>query len=141
MYSTVTQESVSRDVLYINSCVCARACLVAQSCPSLWDLWTVGCWASLSMGFFRQEYWSRLPFPSPGDLTDPGIKFASPVPPALQEDSLLLSHWGSPRRQVEVHILALFIRTIQKPIKSWTIKKAECQRIGAFELWCWRRLL
>ena len=40
-YIPATQESVSRDVLYINSYVCARACLVAQSCPSLWDLWTV----------------------------------------------------------------------------------------------------
>ena len=32
----------------------------------------------LSMGFFRQEYWSRLPFPSPGDLSDSGIELASP---------------------------------------------------------------
>ena len=37
------------------------------------------------MGFFRQECWSRLPFPSPGDLPDPGIE---PVSPALQADSL-----------------------------------------------------
>jgi len=35
------------------------------------------------MGFARQEYWSGLPFPSPGDLLDPGIKSASPVSPAL----------------------------------------------------------
>ena len=40
------------------------------------------------MGFFRQEYWSGLPFPSPGDLPDPGIKPVSPVAPALQADSL-----------------------------------------------------
>ena len=37
------------------------------------------------MGFFRQEYWSELPFPSPGDLADPGIETGSPV---LQADSL-----------------------------------------------------
>ena len=36
----------------------------------------------MSMGFSGQEYWSGLPFPSPGDLPDPGIKPASPVPPA-----------------------------------------------------------
>ena len=48
--------------------------------------------ASLSMGFPRQEYWSVLPFLSPGGLPDPGIKLASH---ALQEDSLLLSHWES----------------------------------------------
>ena len=52
--------------------------------------WTVPHQASLSMGFPRQEYWSGLPFPSPGGLPDPGIKLASH---ALQEDSLLLSHW------------------------------------------------
>ena len=42
--------------------------------------WTVACQASLSMGFPRQEYWSGFPFPSPGDLPDPGIK---PVSHAL----------------------------------------------------------
>ena len=36
--------------------------------------WTIAFQASLSMGFPRQEYWSGLPFPSPGDLCDPGIK-------------------------------------------------------------------
>ena len=41
---------------------------------------TVACQAPLSMGFFRQEYWSGLPFPSPGNLPDQGIK---PVSPAL----------------------------------------------------------
>ena len=41
--------------------------------------------APLFMGVSRQEYWSGLPFPSPGDLHDPGIKFGSP---ALQVDSL-----------------------------------------------------
>ena len=46
--------------------------------------WTVACQAPLSMGSPRQEYWSGLPYPSPGDLPDPGIKPGSPV---LQEDS------------------------------------------------------
>ena len=40
----------------------------------------VACQAPLSMGFSRQEYWSGVPFPSPGDLPDPGIE---PVSPAL----------------------------------------------------------
>ena len=43
-------------------------------------LWIVARQAPLSMGFSRQEYWSGLPFPSPGDLPDPGIE---PVYPAL----------------------------------------------------------
>ena len=47
--------------------------------------WTVAYQAPPSMGFSRQEYWSGLPFPSPGDLPDPGIK---PRSPALQADTL-----------------------------------------------------
>ena len=47
--------------------------------------WTVVSQASLSMGFSRQEYWSGVPFPSPGDLPDPGIE---PRSPALQADAL-----------------------------------------------------
>ena len=46
----------------------------------------------LSMGFSRQEYWSGLPCPPPGDLPHPGIKPTSLVSPALQVDSLLLGH-------------------------------------------------
>ena len=60
--------------------------LVTKSHPTLATLWTVTHQAPLSMGFSRQEYLSGLPFPSPGDLPDPGIK---PVSPALQADSLL----------------------------------------------------
>ena len=41
--------------------------------------WTVACQALLSMEFSRQEYWSKLPFPTPGDLPDPGIKPTSPA--------------------------------------------------------------
>ena len=48
-------------------------------------LWTVALQASLTMRFSRQEYWSGLPFPSPGDLPDSGIKLRSPI---LQADSL-----------------------------------------------------
>ena len=51
------------------------------------------------MGFSRQEYWSGLPCPSPGDLPDPGIEPVSPVAPALQADSLVLSHQGSLQEQ------------------------------------------
>ena len=47
------------------------------------DPMTVACQAPLSMGFLRQEYWSGLPFPSPGDLPDLGLKLGSPATPAL----------------------------------------------------------
>ena len=49
------------------------------------------------MGFSRQEYWSGLPFPPPRELLNPGIKPTAPTPPALQVDSLLLNHQGSPK--------------------------------------------
>ena len=55
--------------------------------------WTVACQAPLSMVFARQKYWSRWPFPSPGDLPNPVIE---PVSLALQAGSLPLSHQGSP---------------------------------------------
>ena len=45
------------------------------------------------MGFFRQEYWSGLPFPPPEDLPDPGIE---PWTPAMQADSLPFEQQGSP---------------------------------------------
>ena len=56
-------------------------------------LWTVGHQAPLSMRFPRQENWSGLPFPSPGDLPNPGIK---PGSPALQADSLPSEPLGKP---------------------------------------------
>ena len=48
--------------------------LVAKSCPTVVTPWTVAHQVPLSIGFSRQEYWSGLPFPSPGDLPNPGIE-------------------------------------------------------------------
>ena len=50
-----------------------------KSCPTFVIPWTGVHEASLSKGFSRQEYWSRLPFPSPGDLPYPGIEPSNPV--------------------------------------------------------------
>ena len=55
--------------------------------------WTVAHQAPLSMGFSRQEYWSGLPFPSPGELPDPGTE---PVSPALQANALTSEPPGKP---------------------------------------------
>ena len=55
--------------------------------------WTVASQSPTSMGFPRQEYWRGLLFPSPGDLSDPGME---PASPAWQADSLPLSHLESP---------------------------------------------
>ena len=66
--------------------------MLLQSCLLFATLWTVAHQAPLSMEFSSEEHWSGLPFPSLGDLPDPGIKLASPVAPALQGDSLPLRH-------------------------------------------------
>ena len=64
------------------------------SCVRLFaTAWTVAHQAPLSMEFSRQEYWSGLPFPSPGDLLDPGIE---PGSPALQADALPSEPPGNP---------------------------------------------
>ena len=59
--------------------------LVAKLCLILASPWTIACQAPLAMGFSRQEYWSGWPFPSLGDLPDPGIK---PESSALQAEDL-----------------------------------------------------
>ena len=65
-------------------------------------IWTVVHRAHLSMRFFRQEYWSGLPGPPPGDLPDPETEPTSPVAPTFYVDSLPLSHWGSPLDKKEI---------------------------------------
>ena len=57
-------------------------------------LWTVDCQAPLFSRFSKQEYWSGFPFPSPGDLPDPGIELG---PPTLQSDSL----WSEPQNIIQ----------------------------------------
>ena len=57
-----------------------RMCSVMSDCL---PLRTITCQAPLAIGFPRQEYWSGFPFPTPGDLPDPGIEPMSPVSPAL----------------------------------------------------------
>ena len=90
-------HAVQRAVVY-------PLCLRAQSCPSLCNPLGAADQAPLSIGFFRQEYWNRLPFPSPGDLPDPGIK---PTSLALQADSLSPSHRG--RLPYTLHLVSFLL--------------------------------
>ena len=84
----------------MNVVACAVLCLVTQSCLTpvcVWLFatpWTVAYQAPLSMGFSRQEYWSGLPCPLPGDLPNPGIK---PRSPTLLADSLPSEPPGKPK--------------------------------------------
>ena len=64
--------------MFISVCVCVCVCVCVLSHVQLFATpWIVAYQAPLSMGFSRQEYWSGLPFPSPGDHPDPGIKLLS----------------------------------------------------------------
>ena len=65
-------------------CVCVCVCVCVLSHVQLFTTpWTVACQAALSMEFSRQEYWSGLPFPTPGDLPDLGIELKSLASPTL----------------------------------------------------------
>ena len=72
-----------------------------QSCLTLCNPVDYNPPYNLSLGFSRQEYWSGLSCPSPGDLPDPGSKSVSPVAPALKADSLPLSYQGSSQTTTE----------------------------------------
>ena len=83
-------NSQARELFYLHSCYLRttswKVKVKSLSCVRLFATpWTVAHRASLSMGFSRQEYWSGLPFPSPGDLPNPGIE---PRSPTLEADAL-----------------------------------------------------
>ena len=67
--------------------------------PLFMTPWTVAYQAPLSMGFPRQEYWNGSPFPSPGDLPNPGIE---PGSPTLQADALPSEPPGKPVRSTKI---------------------------------------
>ena len=77
--------------------------------------WTVAYQALPSMGFSRQECWSGLPFPSQGDLPDPGIE---PRSPALQADALLSEPPGKPTQYVRITFICLFWNSCSNFLRS-----------------------
>ena len=121
-------------------------CSVTQSCPTLVTTRTVARQAHLSMEFFRQEYWSRLPFPTPGESSQP--RDGTCVSCVSWVGRQTLYHgatWEAPvfkQSITKVHLAkAMVFPVVMYGCDSWTVKKAEHQRIDAFELWFWRRLL
>ena len=77
--------------------------------------WTTACQAPLSMEFSRQVYWSGLPFPSPGDLPDPGIK---PVSPALSGRFFTAKPPGKPTSFNSLNIFIKYVLTTLQPCLS-----------------------
>ena len=90
--------------------------LVAQSRLTLVTLWTVAHKAPLSKGFSRQEYWRGLPFPSPGDLSNLGIK---PKSPALQNLYRLSYQWSLPSLWIPVNIRPCTVIRVFNPPYPW----------------------
>ena len=98
-----------------------------------------------------QEYWSGLPCPSPGDHPNPRIE---PAFLTSASDGGFFTTWEAPAKldsvlksrditlPTKIHIVKAMVFTVViNRCESRTIKKVECQRTNAFELWCWRRLL
>ena len=85
-------------------CVCSL-----ESRPTLCDLWTVALQAPLPMGFSRQECWSGLLCPPPGDFPEPEIERISPVSLALQADSLLTEPAGKPTFVCILRLLSIHV--------------------------------
>ena len=97
------------DINGLQDIVCAHVhAQLLQSCPTLCDPWTVAYQAPLSMGFSRQEYWSGLACPPPGDLPDSGIR---PTSLALKADSLPTVPPGKPYRTF--HLLKAFVMCLR----------------------------
>ena len=100
----------------------------AKLCPTLVIPWTIACQAPLSVRFFRQEYWSELPFPFPGDLPDRGIK---PGSSAIQANSLPAEPPGkSKMRSRETELIVN--RHEGSYEERWGRARCECSKT---ELW------
>ena len=86
---------ICRNINHMNHLWTTYMCIIYSLSSVQLFLWPHGPYPARLLypwGFLRQEYWSGLPFPSPGELPNPGIK---PRSPASQTDSLSLSHWGN----------------------------------------------
>ena len=107
-----------------------------KSLSNVWlfaTLWTVAYQAPPSMGFSRQDYWSGLPFPSPGDLLNPGIK---PGSPALEADALTTEPPGKPdtskqrnNKYNSENVLLWWKNTIQVFQQTGTNTNHKCVRV------------
>ena len=107
-----------------------HSCSVAQllSCVRLFErLWTVACQVPLSMGFPKQEYWSGLPFPSPGNLPNPGIKPTSLGSPALAGGVFTTEPPGKPLTSGSVQFSSVASDSLRPP---WTVAYEAPQSMG-----------
>ena len=127
--------------------------MCAQLCPTLCNSTDCSQPGSLLIGFFRQECWSGLPFPLPGNVPNSGIEPLSPASLAssgrffitelqLTREKHRFELCGFTYTQILLN--SKYYSTTPSVVygcESWTVKKAERRRTDAFELWCWRKLL
>ena len=117
-------QRVRHDLVAKHALMSYTICIHAQSLSRLQLFatpWTIACQAPLSMGFSRQEYWSGLSFPSPGDHPDPGIEPASLASPALASRFFATAPPGKPSVRIHELIWRLFIywNATQQRLMVW----------------------
>ena len=106
-------------VALLCECLVCCCCLVAKLCLTPW---TIAHQAPVSMGFSRQEYWSGLPFPSPGDLPEPGVEPASSV---LVGRFFTVEAPGKPSCLVTVHYDSVSLRILCLLLMSIPLPESE----------------
>ena len=130
------QDLFLSSIRYIDLCSCV--CPKAQLCPTLWNPMGYRAWeAPLSMEFSRQVYWSELPFPPLGNLSDPEIKLASLMSPALVGGFFTTSAtW-------EVHLMASANQLLIKLMVALFMKKltGNPEHGSLSWVWLWTSLL
>ena len=114
--------------LYWLVCVCALSHVRLFAIP-----WTVAHQAALSIGFFRQEYWSRLPFPSPGDLPDAGIEPCISCISCIGRQ--ILYHCTTWEAQVYPSDLSLSWLHLQRPFANKVISQLLEIKTSAYLFW------
>ena len=114
-------------MIALQCCLNFCCCLVGKSCPTLGDL--TDC-SLPGLGFPRQEYWSGLPFPSPGDPPDPGIETASP---ALAGRFFTTEPPGKPciSLYIHTHISPLFLDFLSIQVSTVLEWSSLCYTVGS----------
>ena len=104
-----------------------RACVCSVMFDSFATTRTVARQAALSIGFFRQEYWSRLPFPSPGDHSNSEIEPVCPESPALAGKFFTTLHLGSTHERINTIIcqVCLHLHMLSSPVFCLNLTKKQ----------------
>ena len=132
MWCYAVSSMLYSHTFYWNICNYSRLCVCAQLLSHVWlfaTLWTVGHQDLKSLKFSRQEYGSGLPFPTPGDLPDPGIKPPSLVSPALAGGFFMT---GPP--VVKNIRISCYLGQCGTIAQNWTFWYCLCSLFGQVEL-------